>query len=116
LALICAKLYKVFDIHGCPLQVATMKEDHKPDRASIRSAPIFYTEKQGQYLSFIYYYTKVNRRPPAEADLQQFFMVSPPSLHRMLVDLEKKKLISRTLGQPRSIRVLLHPQQLPQLQ
>jgi repressor LexA len=31
------------------------------------------TEKQGQYLAFIYYYTKANGRPPAEADMQQYF-------------------------------------------
>jgi hypothetical protein len=29
-----------------------------------------YTYKQGQYLAFIYYYTKLNDRPPAERDLQ----------------------------------------------
>ena len=28
-----------------------------------------YTSRQGQYLAFIYHYTKVNGRPPAEADL-----------------------------------------------
>jgi repressor LexA len=39
-----------------------------------------YTEKQGQYLAFIYYYTKINRRPPAEADIQRYFAVTPPTL------------------------------------
>jgi hypothetical protein len=29
-----------------------------------------YTPKQGQYLAFIYYYTKIHGRPPAEADFQ----------------------------------------------
>jgi hypothetical protein len=28
-----------------------------------------YTHKQGQYLAFIYYYTKINGRPPAETDM-----------------------------------------------
>jgi len=28
-----------------------------------------FTEKQGQYLAFIYNYTVMNGRPPAEADL-----------------------------------------------
>ena len=32
-----------------------------------------YTEKQGQYLAFIYNYTKINSRPPAEADMQRYF-------------------------------------------
>jgi repressor LexA len=29
-----------------------------------------YTEKQGQYLAFIYYYTKIHGRSPSESDLQ----------------------------------------------
>jgi len=33
-------------------------------------SPPRYTSKQGQYLSFIYYYTKIHRVPPAESDLQ----------------------------------------------
>lgn len=28
-----------------------------------------YTKKQGQYLAFIYYYTKLNRKAPAYADI-----------------------------------------------
>jgi hypothetical protein len=32
-----------------------------------------FTEKQGQYLAFMYYYTKVNGQPPAEADMQRYF-------------------------------------------
>lgn len=35
----------------------------------LKSTPQF-TEKQGQYLAFIYTYALVNRRPPAEADMQ----------------------------------------------
>lgn len=33
------------------------------------------TDKQGQYLAFIYYYTKIHGRPPAEAEMQQYFRV-----------------------------------------
>ena len=29
-----------------------------------------YTAKQGQYLAFIYYSTKVNGQPPSEAEMQ----------------------------------------------
>jgi hypothetical protein len=32
-----------------------------------------FTPKQGQYLAFIYAYTRLHRRPPAEADMQQYF-------------------------------------------
>ncbi len=65
------------------------------------------TEKQGQYLAFIHYYTKVTGRPPAEADMQRYFNVSAPSVHQMVVTLEKNGFIGRIPGQPRSIRVLL---------
>jgi Mn-dependent DtxR family transcriptional regulator len=92
-----------------------MKEDHESDEKSINSSSNRYTEKQGQYLAFIHYFTKINRHPPAEADMQQFFSVSPPSVHRMIIDLEKKKLVARTPRQARSIRVLLPPHQLPEL-
>jgi hypothetical protein len=36
-----------------------------------------YTEKQGQYLAFIYNYTLINGRPPAEADMQRYFWRKP---------------------------------------
>ena len=74
-----------------------------------------YTPLQGQYLAFIYNYTKINRRPPAEVDLQRFFNVTPPTVHQMIVALERKGLIRRQPGQARSIQVLLSPDQLPPL-
>jgi len=92
-----------------------MKEDHNSSKNTIPSGTTRYTEKQGQYLAFIYYYTKINCMPPAERDMQRFFEVSPPSVHRMIMELEKKKLIERKPGKARSIRVLLSVHQLPQL-
>lgn len=74
-----------------------------------------YTEKQGQYLAFIYYYTKINRRPPAEADIQRYFAVTPPTVHQMILKLEAEGFIKRVPGQARSIEVLLPPEQLPYL-
>jgi len=47
-----------------------------------------YTNTQGQYLAFIYYYTKIHGVAPAEADMQRYFKVSPPSAHNMVVTLE----------------------------
>jgi hypothetical protein len=41
-----------------------------------------FTAKQGQYLAFIHYYTKVNDCPPAEADMQRYFRVTPPTCIR----------------------------------
>ncbi|GIK42235.1 MAG: hypothetical protein BroJett011_60680 [Chloroflexota bacterium] len=75
-----------------------------------------YTAKQGQYLAFIYYYTKLNRRPPAEADIQRYFQVTPPTVHQMILKLEELGFISRMPGQSRSIRVLLPLEQLPPLE
>ena len=48
-----------------------------------------FTEKQGQYLAFIHAYTRVLGRPPAEADLQRHFHVTPPSVHQMVLTLER---------------------------
>jgi Mn-dependent DtxR family transcriptional regulator len=82
---------------------------------SSSSAPRF-TERQGQYLAFIATYTLLNRRPPAEADFQRFFQVTPPAVHQMIIELEKRGLISRIPGQPRTIKVTLNDDKLPRLQ
>jgi DNA-binding MarR family transcriptional regulator len=74
-----------------------------------------FTDKQGQYLAFIYAYALVNGRPPAEADMERFFGVTPPSVHRMIVELEERGLIGRLPRKPRSIEVLLDPSELPRL-
>jgi DNA-binding MarR family transcriptional regulator len=74
-----------------------------------------YTRKQGQYLAFIYHYTKINCQPPAEADMQRYFRTSPPTVHSMVVRLEQRGFIHRVPGQARSIRVALPPEQLPNL-
>ncbi len=74
-----------------------------------------YTRKQGQYLAFIHYYTKVNGRAPAEVDFQGYFCVSPPSVHQMILTLERQGFISRVPGQGRSITLRLTREQLPDL-
>ena len=73
------------------------------------------TPTQGQYLAFIYAYTRVLRRPPAEADIQKYFDVTPPTVHQMLITLERKGLIRRTPGVARSIELLVAPDSLPVL-
>jgi DNA-binding MarR family transcriptional regulator len=74
-----------------------------------------FTKLQGQYLSFIVAYTKLNRRAPAEADFRRFFKVTPPSVHNMIVTLERCGLIRRTPGQARSIEVLVPLNEVPPL-
>jgi DNA-binding MarR family transcriptional regulator len=74
-----------------------------------------FTPKQGQYLAFIDAYTRVHGRPPAEADIQHHFGVTPPSVHQMILTLEREGLIRRQPGVPRSIEILVAPQYLPVL-
>ena len=56
---------------------------------------ISFTDKQGQYLAYIYHYTKVNKYPPAHTDFQKYFGVTPPSVNQMLNTLEKNSLIKK---------------------
>jgi len=87
-----------------------MNRGPEPGHAS--SKPRF-TQKQGQYLAFIHAYTLVLGRPPAEADLRRHFRVTPPSVHQMLITLEREGLIRRQPGIARSIQLLIDPSTLP---
>jgi DNA-binding MarR family transcriptional regulator len=84
--------------------------------AMATSSSARFTEKQGQYLAFIHTYALLNRRPPAEADMERYFGVTPPSVHRMIVELERRGLIRRVPRQARSIELLIEPEALPPLQ
>jgi DNA-binding MarR family transcriptional regulator len=74
-----------------------------------------FTAKQGQYLTFIHWYTKLHRKPPAEADLQRYFKVTPPAVHTMVLTLQRQGLIDRKPGQARSIRLRIPATDLPDL-
>jgi DNA-binding MarR family transcriptional regulator len=74
-----------------------------------------FTPNQGQYLAFIHAYTCVIGRPPAEADMRRFFGVTPPTVHQMVLTLERVGLIQRTPGAARSIKLLVPPESLPVL-
>jgi DNA-binding MarR family transcriptional regulator len=80
---------------------------------SQKSGAARFTEKQGQYLAFIYTYSHIFRRPPAETDMQRHFQVSPPSVHQMIVSLERRGLIRRQPGVARTIELLVPPENLP---
>ena len=83
--------------------------------SKVSRAATTFTPKQGQYLAFIHAYTRLHRRPPAEADMQHYFRVSPPSVHQMVLTLERAGYIARQPGVPRSIEMLVDPQHLPAL-
>jgi repressor LexA len=72
-----------------------------------------YTAKQGQY---IFYYAKIHRLAPAESDMQNYFKVSPPSVHQMVLTLESNGFIERVPGQSRTIRLLIPREELPNLE
>jgi Mn-dependent DtxR family transcriptional regulator len=74
-----------------------------------------FTPKQGQYLAYIYAYTRLHRQPPAEADIQKYFRVTPPSVHQMVLTLEREGFIKRQPRAARSIELLIDPKQLPDL-
>ena len=92
---------------GCALQT------EQPLLSAPSNSQMEFTEKQGQYLAFIYAYSKINGRLPAVADLRDYFRVAGPTAQNMVVRLTQLGLISRTPGTPRSILALVSPEQLP---
>ena len=93
-----------------------MGQDEAPRSGEAASMTADYTPRQGQYLAFIFYYTKIHGVPPAEADMQRYFRVSPPAVHEMVKALERHGLIEREPGKPRTIRLLLPREDLPDLE
>jgi DNA-binding MarR family transcriptional regulator len=54
--------------------------------------PTPFTAKQGQYLAFIYSYSRIHGMPLAEAD---FLRVTPPVVHQMIKTLHARRFIDR---------------------
>lgn len=75
-----------------------------------------FTHRQGQFLAFIYWYTKLHRQSPAELDMVIYFGVMPPSVHSMVVKLHQLGLITRQAGKPRTIRVAIPKEEIPELE
>jgi len=75
-----------------------------------------FTKRQGQFLAYIHQYGMINNCAPAEADMQRFFQITPPSVHSMVLTLERRGFIRRVPGQARSITLLVTPESLPPLQ
>jgi hypothetical protein len=72
-----------------------------------------FTPTQGRYLAYIHSYTNLHGYPPAESEIAAAICVSPPSVNQMVKVLEKRGLILRQPGQPRSIQVLVPEDQIP---
>lgn len=75
-----------------------------------------FTKKQGQYLVFIYYYEKLNKRAPAFSDFEAYFRNSPASVNSMIKNLEIKGFIRKEKGKSRSIELMLDKKELPELE
>jgi DNA-binding Lrp family transcriptional regulator len=71
------------------------------------------TPTQGQYLAYIHVYTDGFGLPPAESEIADAMGVSPPSANQMMKTLEKKGLIRRQPGVPRSIEILIARDAIP---
>lgn len=95
-----------------PSSVSAAQQGAAADRSNCHALCL----RKGQYLAFIYYYSKVNRQAPSEADMQAYFGVTPPSVHQMVMSLERQGLISRVPGKGRSIRLLVAKDLLPDLE
>ena len=67
-------------------------------------------------MAFIHQYRKLHRQGPAELDMVQFFRVTPPSVHDMVVKLEQLGLVTREPGVPRSVRVAIPESEIPALE
>ena len=72
-----------------------------------------FTKRQGEFLAFIYYYTRVNKVPPAEADIQRYFGISSASTHQMLTTLKNHQLLEKVPRKPRSMKILVPMESLP---
>jgi hypothetical protein len=72
-----------------------------------------FTSTQGRYLAFIHAYTALHGYPPAESEIAAAMCVSPPSVNQMVKMLEKKGLILRQPGQPRTLQVLVPDDEIP---
>jgi SOS-response transcriptional repressor LexA len=75
---------------------------------------ISFTPRQGQYLSFIHRFTLNRGMAPSFEQIGAHFGTTPPSVCSMIKILERRGLLSRVPGVPRSLRVLIAPSTLPE--
>ena len=72
-----------------------------------------FTPTQGRYLAFIHAYIGRHGYPPAECEIAAAMCVSPPSVNQMVKTLEKRGLLLRHPGQPRSLQILVREDEIP---
>src|SRR5436305_11941591 len=72
-----------------------------------------FTAPQARYLAFIDAYIQLHGYAPAESEIGEALGVSAPSVNQMIKTLEKKGLITRRPGEPRSLEVLAPEDSIP---
>ena len=90
--------------------------DRMGNRMNPSSSNVSFTPRQGQFLAFIHLYRTLHRQSPAESDMRSYFRVTPPTVHAMVVKLAELGLITREPGVPRSIKLVVPAEQLPDLE
>jgi hypothetical protein len=106
---------------NAPARARKKTEGKRPSKRASTDSPakpkrVAFTYRQGQYLAFIHSYWKMHRQAPAELDLVKYFRVTPPSAHLMIVKLAQLGLITKTARVPRSIRVAIPEEEIPELE
>jgi repressor LexA len=48
--------------------------------------------------------------------MQRYFRVTPPSVHQMILTLERQGLVSRVPGKPRSVNIVIPRAEVPRLE
>lgn len=74
------------------------------------------TRRQGQLVAYVYWYTKIHRRAPSENEIAEFLGMYGPSAHQMILRLEAAGFVSRIPGTPRSLKVLIPREEIPELE
>jgi DNA-binding MarR family transcriptional regulator len=92
------------------------ERETRPQSSRVKPTASRFTHRQGQYLAYFYFYRKLHRIGPAQADLARFFRVAPPTVHQMITTLKKLGLAVDEPGAPRSIRVAIPKEEIPELE
>lgn len=84
--------------------------------ASSDSTPGDYTPRQGQFLAFIHHYAKVSGQAATDRDLERYFQLSSSSVRDMMERLAWGKFVAASGDTPRTYRVLIPVEQVPELE
>jgi hypothetical protein len=115
---VCANCHSVIHLGGGCRSIDDVREMLGRDSVHGRpsTARLKLTSRQGQYLAFIHLYTRLHRRAPSHADMQEYFHASAPVVNDTLKALQRGGCIARDPGTARSIRLLVPPHAIPELE